>query len=108
MLRFHLDEHIDTAIAEGLERRGIDVTTTAEAGLRGAADEEHIVFALPEGRVIVTKDPDFLRLHKAGVSHAGIAFTQHGLRSLGKLLRALILLNDCLEPGDMLNRVEFV
>ncbi len=64
MLRFHLDEHIDTAIADGLRRRGIDVTTTAEAGLRGAGDEAHVAFALSEGRVLVTNDADFLRLHR--------------------------------------------
>ena len=108
MLRFHLDEHIDTAIAEGLRRRGIDVTTTADARLRGAADEDHIAFALPETRVIVTKVPDFLQLHRAGVPHAGIAFTEHGLRSIGQLLRGLMPLSDCLDPGDMINRVEFV
>ena len=33
-MRFHLDEHVPHAIAEGLRRRGIDVTTTVEAGLR--------------------------------------------------------------------------
>ena len=59
MLRFHLDEHIDSAIADGLRRRGIDVTTTAEAGLRGAGDEAHVAFALSEGRVVVTNDADF-------------------------------------------------
>ena len=32
-IRFHLDEHCDLAIAEGLRRRAIDVTTTPEAGL---------------------------------------------------------------------------
>ena len=34
MLSFHLDEHMHPAIAAGLRRRGIDVTTTFEAGLR--------------------------------------------------------------------------
>jgi hypothetical protein len=108
MLRFHLDEHIDPAIAAGLRRRGIDVTTTADAGLSGAGDEQHLAFALAEGRVVVTKDQGFLRRHRTGVSHAGIAFSQHGLRSIGELLRALILLNDCLEPEDMRNHVEFL
>jgi hypothetical protein len=31
-LRFHLDEHVSPAVAEGLRRRGIDVTTTLDAG----------------------------------------------------------------------------
>lgn len=28
-IRFHLDENVSNAIAEGLRRRGIDVTTTS-------------------------------------------------------------------------------
>jgi hypothetical protein len=31
-IRFHLDEHVDPAIATALRRAGIDVTTTNEAG----------------------------------------------------------------------------
>ena len=33
MIRFHLDENVSNAIADGLRQRGIDVTTTSEAGL---------------------------------------------------------------------------
>ena len=40
-LRFHLDEHVDPAIAEGLRRYGIDVTTTVEAHLHTEEDEAH-------------------------------------------------------------------
>jgi predicted nuclease of predicted toxin-antitoxin system len=53
-IRFHLDEHVDPAIANALRRAGIDVTTTIEAGLRTKGDEEHLRFARNEGRVIVT------------------------------------------------------
>lgn len=38
-IRFHLDENCGNAIAEGLRRRGIDATTTHDAGLIGASDE---------------------------------------------------------------------
>lgn len=41
-LRFHLDEHVDPAIAEGLRRYGIDVTTTVEAQLRTKDDTVHL------------------------------------------------------------------
>ena len=44
-IKFHLDEHIPGAIADGLRREGINVTTTSEAGLIGASDEDHINFA---------------------------------------------------------------
>ncbi|MGH7130229.1 MAG: DUF5615 family PIN-like protein, partial [Planctomycetaceae bacterium] len=73
-IRFHLDEHIDAAVAEGLRHRGIGVTTTVETGLSGADDEAHLAFALNEHRVVMTHDDDFLVLHAAGTPHAGIAY----------------------------------
>jgi len=108
MLSFHLNEHVHPAIASGLRRRGIDATTTVEAGLSGADDEEHLAFALAEVRVIVTHDEDFLILHSQGVPHAGIAFCHQGDRTIGEMLRSLLLMNECLEPNEMLGRVEFV
>ncbi|MFI5458618.1 MAG: DUF5615 family PIN-like protein [Isosphaerales bacterium] len=51
-VRFHLDEHVPPAIAAGLRRRGIDVTTTSDAGLAGADDIDHI--ASPDNCVLVT------------------------------------------------------
>jgi hypothetical protein len=49
-IRFHLDENCDRAIAEGLRRRGVDVTTTPEAGLMEAADEAQAAYVLSERR----------------------------------------------------------
>ena len=53
-IKFHLDENVSNAIADGLKRRGIDVTTTPEIGLISASDEEQVAFALTEKRVIFT------------------------------------------------------
>ena len=53
-IRFHLDEHIDSNIARGLRRYGIDVTTTVDAGLRTKSDESHLAFIRLEQRVIVS------------------------------------------------------
>ena len=61
-IRFHLDENVNSAIATGLRGRGVDVTTTREAGLIAADDEEQLKFAKSEGRVVVTHDDDFLRV----------------------------------------------
>lgn len=77
---FHLDENCTRAIANGLRRHGIDVTTTSEAGLIGAPDEEHATYALSVGRVIVTQDRDFLGIHAAKIPHAGIAYCRRGTR----------------------------
>ena len=51
-IRFHFDENGHRAVAEGLIRRGIDVTTTSTAGLPGATDEQQIAHCLAEGRVL--------------------------------------------------------
>jgi hypothetical protein len=66
-LRFHLDENVHGAVANGLQLRGIDATTAHDVGLIGASDEEHLAFALSQTRVLVTHDDDFLRLASSGV-----------------------------------------
>jgi predicted nuclease of predicted toxin-antitoxin system len=62
-IRFHLDENRSKAIAVGLRRYGIKVTTTPEARLLGAQDEEHAAFAFSANRIIFTQDRDFLRIN---------------------------------------------
>ena len=107
-IKFHLDEHVPPAIAEGLRRRGVDVTTTVDTGLQGADDPAHIAFALTEGRVIVTHDDDFLVLHSQGVHHNGIAYCHQQARSVGQIIRTLVLIRQLLEPDEMEDRVEYL
>ena len=83
MLRLHLDENVDHAVAQGLRLRGMDVTTTTDANLIGATDDQQLSFALRENRVIFTQDQDFLRHHQAGSEHAGIVYSRQGDRSDG-------------------------
>jgi predicted nuclease of predicted toxin-antitoxin system len=73
-IRFHLDENCHRPIAEGLRRRGVDVTSTPEVGLLKSSDAQPIAHALPLERVIFTQDRDFLKLHAASVRHSGIAY----------------------------------
>jgi hypothetical protein len=107
-IRFHLDELVDPAVADGLRRRGVDVTTTREAGLVEASDEEQLAFIRRENRVLFTEDADFLRLHAAGVPHPGLSYCHQQSRSVGQIIRGLILIWEVLEPEDMRNRVEFL
>jgi predicted nuclease of predicted toxin-antitoxin system len=108
MLRFHLDENVDPAVADGLRRRGIDVTTTVEADLVRASDEKQLEYAISEGRVIVTHDADFLRIAERGESHPGIAYSPQESRSVGQIIASLFLMSECLSADDMRNHVEFV
>jgi predicted nuclease of predicted toxin-antitoxin system len=107
-MRFHLDEHVDPAIAQGLRLRGIDVTTTIDANLLSASDEAHLEFVRREGRVIFTNDSDYLRFDSAGIDHPGIAYCARNARSIGYIVRHLCLIHDCLEAGEMAGRVEYL
>jgi predicted nuclease of predicted toxin-antitoxin system len=107
-IRFHLDEHVARAVADGLRRLGIDVTTTPDANLLGAADADQIAYALAQGRVIFTEDDDFLVLAAAGTLHADVAYCHQNTRSIGHIIRALELIWQLYEPAEMKNRVEFI
>lgn len=105
-IRFHLDENCDAAIATGLRLHGVDISTTADAGLGGAIDEGHVAFALAEGRVIFTHDSDFVVLHRKGVRHAGISYCHQRRHSLGEVIRRLVLIRDVYEPDEFHGRLE--
>ncbi|AFZ15446.1 hypothetical protein Cri9333_4667 [Crinalium epipsammum PCC 9333] len=107
-IKFHLDENVSFAIANGLRRRGIDVTTTPEQGMIGQSDEQQLEFALSQKRVIFTQDTDFLRLHHAGFSHRGIAYSLQKSKSIGEILQALILIWEVLDAEEMTNYLEFL
>jgi predicted nuclease of predicted toxin-antitoxin system len=107
-IRFHLDEHVNPDVADGLRRRGVDVTTSADAGLRGAVDTAHVGYIVSQRRVIFTNDSDFLRLHDGGIEHPGIVYCHQQSRSVGEIIRGLVLIWEALEPEDMQNRVEFL
>jgi predicted nuclease of predicted toxin-antitoxin system len=102
-LRFHLDENCPHAIADGLRRRGIDVTTTPDVSLISASDEEQTAYALDEGRVIFTLDKDFLRLDASGVPHASIVYCRQGKRGIGSIIQGLTEVWEVMEPQEMQN-----
>jgi len=106
-IRFYLDEHVPTAVAQGLRRRGVGVMTVVDAGLRSADDKTQLGFATAENRVFVTRDSDFLRLHSQGVSHAGIVYSPRRV-SIGALVDGLCLIANAVAPSDIAGHVEFL
>jgi predicted nuclease of predicted toxin-antitoxin system len=107
-IRFHLDENCDPRIASGLRLHGIDVTTTQEAGLLHAPDEQHLAFANSENRVIITLDADFLRIAASGQEHSGIAFYAMQSQSIGHVVRRVHQIWEVHEPEEMRNRVQYL
>lgn len=107
-IRFHLDENVKSAVARELRRRGIDVTTTIEAGLLSQSDELQLAFICEEKRVIMTHDNDFLTIASLNSEHPGIAYCKQGTHSIGQIIEALVLIYEVYTPEEMVGRVEFL
>ena len=107
VIKLQADEHIPSAVIVGLQRRGIDVLSTSQASLLGATDEQQLIFAAENQRVLITQDDDFLILHAQGMTHSGIIFVQSG-RAIGTMVRGIHLITQVLTTEDMQNHVEFL
>lgn len=104
---FYLDEHIPSAVAEGLRQRGVEVVTVGEARMLGARGEEHLAFGKEKRVVLVTHDDDFLRLAAKGVSHAGIVYVPRG-RTIGEMVQGLRMLAPVFSEEETEDRVAFL
>ena len=107
-IKYHLDESVSNAVANGLEYRGMDVTTSKVAGLIGASDLQQLAYARGQGRVLVTHDDDFLRIHAAGTEHAGIVYVHQKRLTIGQTVLALLALHRNQSAEAMTSRVEFL
>jgi len=106
-VRYYVDEHVGSAVVHGLRRRGVDVITVAEAGMRGRNDESQLAFALQAGRVTFTQDRDFLRLTASGMAHAGVVYAPQGV-PIGTIIGGLLLISNVLSAEEMTNSVEYL
>ena len=106
-VRYYTDEHSAYAVAEGLKRRGVDVLTTYAADMLGASDEEQLARAIKEERTIFTQDTDFLKMHAVGKEHYGIVYAPQG-KSIGEIVRGLMLIYEVLDKEDIKNQIEFL
>lgn len=98
-MRLLLDEHFSHRIAEALRADGHDVQATGDVGLSGTSDEELLVIALEQGRVLVTNNvADFVPIERewaaGGDVHQGIIYTSDGsvpraVNQMGELLTRL-------------------
>src|SRR5712692_11924543 len=77
-MTIYLDDNMtDRVLIALLRKSGHDVVTPNDAGMSGRLDPEHFLFALTNGRPILTWNyKDFEPLHElvvgAGGSHAGV------------------------------------
>lgn len=107
-ISFHLDESVDPAVALGLRRAGINVTTSQEVKLLAKSDKAQLKFAKSESRVLITHDDDFLILHSQGIEHSGVIYFRKNTQPIGYIIRMLILLYEVADAAELENRIEYL
>ena len=106
-ISFYADEHVPRAVVQGLRQRGLDVLMASDVHGLGDSDEAHLSRATAQGRVIITQDVDFLRMHASGLKHAGIVYVPQGT-PIGDFIRGITLIYQVLDSEAMKNTVEFL
>jgi predicted nuclease of predicted toxin-antitoxin system len=75
-----MDVNVQSEITDGLRRRGVDVLTSQEDGTRTHADSVLLDRAGELGRLLFTRDADFLeeaaRRQRGGESFTGIIYAR--------------------------------
>ena len=98
-----------SALAREARRVGIDITTTPEAWLLGASDQDQLMFATAQSRVMVTGDADFAGLHARVSIHCGIVYFPGGRRRpIGELVESLRLVHASYTDEEMVGRLEYL
>jgi predicted nuclease of predicted toxin-antitoxin system len=112
-IRLYLDEDcMNRALLTALRQREIDVTTVSEVKREGFADDEQLLWAAQNNRVICTYNiRDFSKLHKQFLAenkaHAGIIL-MHQDFSIGERLYGLSVLVSSVTAEDISNQMTFL
>ena len=107
-----MDEQVPGPITRGLRTRGVDVITAQEDGYDAAPDPEVLDRAGELGRVVFTRDDDFLREGtrrlRGRESFIGVIYSHQMNLSIGECIRELELIAFATETKEYLNRVEYL
>ncbi len=115
MIRIYCDEDSKrSAVVRALRQAGLNVLTTADAGLDGDPDDEvQLAFAASNGRAVLTANVrDFQVLHKNwmrdGRTHAGIILWIQRAHTPTDIIRGLTRLQAILTEDDLVNTVRWI
>jgi predicted nuclease of predicted toxin-antitoxin system len=111
-IRIYTDESVDVAIAQGLQRRGVEAFSARDRDKLGLTDEDQLIFDSEEKSTIFTHDNDFLRIAAQwtddGRTHCGVIYCHQNAHGIGDCIRNLKILVTVLSQEDMINHIEFL
>lgn len=110
----YLDEDtLRKVFVQALRDNDVNVLTVSDANNLGRIDEEQLIWATEQGRVIYTfNSRDFCRLHGSfiavGRSHTGIIVAPRQSYSVGEQVRGFLKLIGSKSAEEMINQLEFL
>lgn len=109
-ITLYMDHNVPAAITTGLRLRGVDVLTAHEDDHHTVDDPSLLDRATELGRIIVTRDDDFLReaqrRQQAGISFGGVIYA-HQLRvSIGQCVDDIEIIAMAGDPVDLRDSVQ--
>jgi hypothetical protein len=113
-IRLYLDEDtIKAALIQALRSADLDVVTVADVNRLGYSDEDQLLWAIEQGRIIYSFNiGDFCHLHRdfmvQEISHAGIILVPQQKYSIGQQLQGLLKLVSQYSAEDMINQLLFL
>ncbi|MFE1748318.1 DUF5615 family PIN-like protein [Coleofasciculus sp. H7-2] len=113
-IRLYLDEDmIRRALIQALRNADIDVVTTSEVNNLSCTDEQQLIWATAQNRVIYSFNMrDFCRLHQTymeqGIEHSGIIVAERQSYSVGEQLRGIVKLMAIKSAEEMRNQLVFL
>jgi len=111
-LGLYLDVHAPAAITRVLRRRGVDVLTAQEDGTARKLDPELLDRAGALGRIVFTRDSDFLaegvRRQRAGLHFATIVYAHQQHVSIGRCVDDLELIARASTPEEATDQIVYL
>ncbi len=109
--KLHLNENMSPRLASELRRYGFDVTSSQEADMLAARDDEQLAFATSQQRAIVSfniGDFSILQAEYAtgGREHWGIILSDR--ETIGVLLHRLLRMLNSLTAEELKNKVRWL
>ena len=109
---FYMDEHVPKAITRGLRLRGVDVLRVQDDGFSQTDDELILDRAERLGRIVFTRDEDFLEIATArqisSVPFAGVIYAHQLGPSIRQCIDDLEAAAKASTPEEWLNAVNFL
>ena len=111
-LGLFMDVHVPAGIVRALRRRGVDVLTAQEDGAARLTDPALLDRAAELGRVVFTRDEDFLaeavRRQRAGLAFATVIYAHQLKVSIGQCVTDLEIIARASTAEDGVGQIVYL